>query len=71
LVNKVFKIRKTHNINNEIILYQSKLEFKFITWCNNNGIILYNGPKVEYVFNEKSRIYRVDFRINNILRCTD
>jgi hypothetical protein len=66
-VNKIFKIRQTKNINNELILYQSKLELKFITWCNNNGIILYNGPKVEYVFNEKSRVYRVDFRINNIL----
>ena len=64
---KVAKMKIIKNINKEVILYQSKLELKFITWCNNNGIILYNGPKVEYVFNEKSRIYRVDFRINNIL----
>jgi hypothetical protein len=65
LVNKVFKIRKTHNINNEIILYQSKLEFKFITWCNNNGINVINGPKINYKFNNIDKIYRVDFQINN------
>jgi hypothetical protein len=64
---KVVKMKIIKNINKDVILYQSKLELKFITWCNNNGIILYNGPKVEYVFNEKSRVYRVDFRINNIL----
>jgi len=67
LTNKIFKIRRTNNINNDIILYQSKLELKFITWCNNNNILVSNGPKVSYHFNGVDRIYRVDFQINNDL----
>ena len=66
LTNKVFKIRHTKNNMNETILYQSKLELKFITWCNNNNITVHNGPKVGYQFNIK-REYRVDFKINNTL----
>jgi hypothetical protein len=67
LCNRTFKIRPTKNINNEIIIYQSKLELKFIEFCNNNNIILLNGPNVEYSFNNKIRKYRVDFKINDIL----
>jgi hypothetical protein len=67
LTNKTFKIRRTNNINNDIVLYQSKLELKFITWCNNNNILVLNGPKVNYNFNDVNRIYRVDFKINNDL----
>ena len=62
-VNKTFKIRQSKNINNEMILYQSKLELKFINWCNNNNILLYNGPKLIYNFENKTRTYRVDFLI--------
>lgn len=67
LVNKTFKIRVTKNINNEQILYQSKLELKFINWCNDNNIIVKNGPKVKYNFGDKDRIYKVDFQINKTL----
>lgn len=59
---KTFKIRRTLNICNEILLYQSKLELKFIEWCKENGIKVENGPKVPYLF-EKKRTYRVDFEI--------
>jgi hypothetical protein len=55
------------NINNKIIMYQSKLELKFIEWCNSNNIIVNNGPSVEYIFNEKMHKYRVDFQINELL----
>jgi len=65
--NKVFKIRNYKNINNDIIIYQSKLEKKFIDMCNNENIIVKNGPNIKYLFNNKEHIYRVDFQINNIL----
>jgi hypothetical protein len=67
LCNRTFKIRPTKNINNEIIMYQSKLELKFIEWCNSNNIIVNNGPNVDYIFNNTNKKYRVDFKINNIL----
>jgi hypothetical protein len=67
LCNRTYKIRFTKNINNEKILYQSKLELKFIDWCNNNQVIIYNGPNLKYNFKDKDHVYKVDFRINNIL----
>jgi len=67
LCNRTFKIRPIKNINNQIIMYQSKLELKFIEWCASNNLIVTNGPNVEYVFNNKSRKYRVDFQIDDIL----
>jgi hypothetical protein len=66
-VNKTFIIRKYKNIIKETIMYQSKLELKFIDWCNNNGIIIRNGPKVSYFFNNKERTYKIDFQINKTL----
>jgi hypothetical protein len=67
LCNRTFKIRPTKNINNQIIMYQSKLELKFIDWCASNNLVVNNGPNVSYVFNEKSHKYRVDFQIDNLL----
>jgi hypothetical protein len=66
LTNKTFKIRRTNNVNNDIVLYQSKLELKFINWCNNNNILVINGPIIKYNFNGDKR-YRVDFQIGNDL----
>ena len=57
LCNRTFKMNSTKNINNEIIIYQSKLEFKFINWCNHNNFVVTNG----------SNISHVDFQINDIL----
>jgi len=67
LCNRTFKIRPTKNINNDTIIYQSKLELKFIDWCKTNNIIVNNGPKVDYILNDKIHKYRVDFQINDIL----
>lgn len=67
LCNKTFKIRSTENLIREKIIYQSKLELKLIKWCEQNGIILNNGPNVSYNFNETKHTYRVDFRIGDIL----
>lgn len=65
--NKVFKIRPMKNIHNEIILYQSKLEKKFIDWCNNKNILCKNGPTIKYLWNGKEKSYRVDFQIGETL----
>lgn len=62
-VSNTFKIRNHTNINKESINYQSKLELKFINFCNNNAILIRNGPKINYTFNNKSRRYIVDFEI--------
>jgi hypothetical protein len=67
LCNKIFKIRSTKNILNENILYQSKLEMKFIKWCESLNIVVNNGPNINYNFENKDRIYKVDFMISNIL----
>lgn len=60
--NKIFNIRSIKNNNNEIILYQSKLELKFINWCNSNNIIIKNGSYIN-----DDRKYRFNFEINDIL----
>jgi hypothetical protein len=67
LCNKTFKIRTTKNCVNDSILYQSKLELNFINWCNNNSIIVKNGPTIPSVFQGIERKYKVDFRINDLL----
>ena len=65
--NRTFKIRPTKNIANQTILYQSKLEWKFIEWCNHHQYIVVNGPMIDYTFHGKARKYRVDFQIGDLL----
>jgi len=67
LCNRTFKLRPMKNINNQIIMYQSKLELKFIEWCAAQNVLVTNGPNIEYVFNEKSHKYKVDFKVGNCL----
>jgi hypothetical protein len=67
LCNKTFKIRNTKNNVNQIVLYQSRLELKFIEWCNNTNLTVLNGPVLNYMFNDKERKYKVDFQIADIL----
>lgn len=67
LCNKTFKIRNTKNIVNESLLYQSQLELKFIKWCNNNNIIVKNGPTIPYSFDGRIKKYKVDFQIEDLL----
>ena len=65
LTNNVFKIRTYKNLANETICYQSKFELKFVRYCNENKILLTNGPKIEYnrINSNKTHSYRVDFAI--------
>lgn len=67
LCNKTFKIRNTKNNIRQQVLYQSKLELKFIDWCNNTNITVINGPSILYEFEGKQRKYKVDFQIADIL----
>lgn len=61
--NNTFKIRAAKNCINDTITYQSKLELKFINFCNDNKIIIENGPAINYEWNNKNRKYIVDFYI--------
>ena len=65
LTNNIFKIRSYKNLSNETIYYQSKFELKFIRYCNDNKILLINGPKISYnrANSNKLHSYRVDFAI--------
>lgn len=72
LVSKTFNLKPFKNINNDKILYQSKLELKFIKFCNDNKIKVINGPSIKYIFNEKERTYKVDFQIDkNLIEIKD
>jgi hypothetical protein len=66
LVNKTFKKRNIKNINEEKLLYQSKLEKKFVDWCNDKGLLIINGPKLEYLFGDKKRTYHLDFELPSL-----
>ena len=67
LCNRTFKLRPIYNSAKETIMYQSKLEKKFVEWCNERNIIVHNGPSIPYVFENKSRIYRVDYQITDVI----
>jgi len=72
--NNIFKIRCIKNCNEDIVKYQSKFEKKLILYCNNNNIIINNGPYIPYKFQDKNKIYRVDFQIPKIrllIECKD
>jgi hypothetical protein len=57
----------TRNINNSQILYSSQQELKFINWCNNNGILVNNGPNINYEFAGQTKTYRIGFLIGKML----
>ena len=61
--NKTFKFKYKLNINNEKVVYQSNPELKLIDHYNSNRILIQNGPKIPYNFENKERIYKVDFMI--------
>lgn len=62
LCNKSFRIRSM-NVDGAKILWQSVPERRFIQWCIENKIKIKNGPKIEYIIDNKSHIYKVDFEL--------
>lgn len=74
LTNTVFKVRTYHNLRGDSIMYQSKFELKFIRKCNENNVLITNGPKIPYTFQGKTHFYRVDFfipRLNMLVEIKD
>lgn len=67
LCNRIFKIRPVQNILGEKIMYQSKLEKKFVDWCNLNNLVIRNGPKISYDFENNKKIYKTDFMVGSYL----
>jgi hypothetical protein len=65
LTNKVFCLRKYTLKNGNTILWQSIPERRFIEWCEENKLLIKNGPKIEYYFNEKKHTYKVDFELHD------
>ena len=61
--NKVFCLRKFTLKNGNSISWQSVPERRFIEWCEEHNIIIKNGPKIEYTFNDKKHTYKVDFEL--------
>ena len=45
------------------IKYQSNPEYRFINWCEENDILIKNGPRISYIFNSKLSTYVVDFEL--------
>lgn len=64
--NRKFKIKTSSNISNEKITYNSNFEKKFIDFCNSKNILLKNGPKIEYLHNNKQRIYICDWYLPDL-----
>lgn len=63
LTNKSFKLRPYTLKDGTKILWQSIPERRFIEWCEEQRIIVRNGPQIDYIFNKKSHKYRVDFEL--------
>ena len=61
--NKIFCLRKYTCKNGATLMWQSIPERRFIEWCEEHHIIIRNGPKIEYNFNDHTHIYRVDFEL--------
>jgi len=61
ILDKQSNIYYFKNCNNKQISYNSKLELKFIKWCNKNNIIVNNGPLIN--FNDIK--YKIGFIVNN------
>lgn len=60
LCRKTFR-RRSLTVNDFKVIYQSKLELKFLLWCKEHGLCVRNGPVLDYVFQDKSHKYYVDF----------
>ena len=61
--NKTFRIRKLKLANGDNILWQSIFEKRFIEWCEQQNISIKNGPKIPYLFEDKQRMYHIDFEL--------
>lgn len=58
-----YKIRKHNDVD---ISYQGTYELDFINFCISNDIIFEKGPLIDYVLEDKNRVYHSDFYIPSI-----
>ena len=65
-VNHIWQVKDTKNFLGNKITYQSRLELKFIDFCNENKIEILDGPKIPYFWNNKFRTYSIDFYVPKI-----
>jgi len=63
LVNSTWKVQDTVNCIGEKVTYQSSIELEFINLCNRHGIVVVDGPVLDYEFKGVQRKYHVDFFI--------
>ena len=70
MYNGRYKIKKYLTKFNTTLHYQTKPELRFIEYCERNKIIICDGDKISYYFNNKKRVYFCDFKIkeNNTWR---
>jgi hypothetical protein len=63
LCRNTFKKRAMINNKDEKVIVQSQLEIKFVKWCQEKDILVRNGPKLNYVWNDTQHTYHVDFEL--------
>lgn len=61
--NHIFPVKTIKNINGNLIRWQSKPELKLVNFCNENNILIENGPIVYFFFKNKKRKYHIDYYI--------
>jgi len=58
-----YKLRKYKLKDGRDVLYQSKLELRFIKECENKNIYIENGDAIDYFYENKNKKYFIDFKI--------
>ena len=68
MCNKIFKVKHVTIFGNKI-KYNSNYEKRFLAWCEENNIMVKNGPEINYIWNDKNYKYNPNFEIidKNIL----
>ena len=62
MCNTIFKINQITIFGNKI-RYNSNYEKRFLTWCEENNIMVKNGPIINYTWNNKNYNYCPNFEI--------
>ena len=68
LTNRTFRLRTYTTKSGTKLLWQSIPERRFIEWCEEQSFEIKNGPTIQYMFQEKTHAYRVDFELPSFKR---
>lgn len=66
LCRRTYKIQGYDTLQGVRVTFQSRQEKQFIDWCDDQGIVVENGPNIPYVFDNIERTYKVDFAIPSL-----